>query len=372
MIIVISTTNLKVIEVQIKVLRRSILFCCKCGSELRLNSKFCSKCGYKVDAIYNKQQNMSQHKKKTFSLGGNKIVFENGMCEYIEVRAQFEKYASKNKVLFIEWYKNTINSFDDFISLPLSKVEELVTNQVKLGIDTLLHFGIDYVDKELLINEIFNNSAIENFFELYINGISEIINKVNHDEEARKYRQELRGHRWHGGGFGFSGAIKGSIKAGMLNVGSRALGTIPEALNKIVTNAEVDSMKSNLMHSNEIYNSLVQGLYSLSCKVFDQVSKYLQYEKKIIDYDETSISKITVAKLHNYMQMFKDGKISKIKTISKISECLNEYPFHLHFYRDLYVLERCLNTELLIIAEYTGSTYEYQLWKNRIDSESSN
>ena len=104
-----------------------------------------------------------------------------------------------------------------------------------------------------------------------------IMEKIENDAQLSKYRQMLRGSRWSGGGFSIRGAIEGSMKAGLMNIGSRALGTIPEALNKIVSSGEADSMKHELMRNE--YGSLANGLYDLSCKTFEIVVCHLQDEE---------------------------------------------------------------------------------------------
>ena len=100
------------------------MFCYKCGCELLEKAKFCHKCGNKIDLFQSQEQqrflNLNMYKEKTFLLGKNKIVFKDGMCEYIEVRAPFEKQASDNKVIFMEWYDKTIKNLKKRIFLEKS------------------------------------------------------------------------------------------------------------------------------------------------------------------------------------------------------------------------------------------------------------
>lgn len=346
------------------------MYCFKCGCELIENAKFCYKCGNKLeycDSLHtgeNAETRKEIYKKRVFQIGKNRIVFEDGMCEYIEVRRPFEEQASENKVAFKEWYVDKIKSFDDFVKYPIDKINELLELQVDMGVDTLFRFGIDYVDKTLLVTKVLENNDLREIFQSYTTGITMVMEKIENDAQERKYRQRLRGSRWRGGGFGISGAIQGSIEASVMNIGSRALGTIPEALNKIVSSGEVDTMKDDLIR--EEYVPLAEGVYELSCKVFDVIVHYLQNEKKIIYLDTSDIEKREVPRLNNYMQLWREGKINKQEAINKITIGLKCCPFHLHFYRDLYILDHGLDYDLLEVAQYTGSTYEYERWKERI------
>ena len=164
-------------------------------------------------------------------------------------------------------------------------------------------------------------------------------------------------------------AIKGSIEASIMNMGSKALGAIPEALNKIMNDADVESMKRELMRNSEVYASLVEGMYDLLCKVFYCVEKYLVLEEKLIYYDEKNIHKIELARLRNYMNLYNNGGIRKVDVMEKVADGLGKCPFHLHFYRDLYILDKGLDSEIYQIAVYTGSEYEYEAWVKRIDEK---
>ena len=94
------------------------------------------------------------------------------------------------------------------------------------AVDLLLEYGIDYVTKEDLRNKLTDKI-----------GKTDLVQAMQEDQEAiEAYQHELAVEaqankaNWQGGGFGITGAVKGAIKAQMLNTAQDALSSLGRTL----------------------------------------------------------------------------------------------------------------------------------------------
>lgn len=356
------------------------MFCYKCGTKLADGAQFCHRCGASLSAITIKAgsdiksetnpKSKQKYAVKNFSINGSKIIFKDGMCEYITVRKPFEQNASTYKERFFENYHTLVKSFEDFLKVPMSQFQGMYTEQIKYAVSVLMKKGIDYVDEDIIRQKVLEYVDIDALLGPYYSGIEEIAEKAECDAQNSKMRQEMRGHRWSGGGFGIKGAIVGSFKASMMNMGSRALGSVYESLNKVVTDAETESMQKDLMFKKDIDSYLSKALYEICRVVFYVVRDYLCSERKMIRYynlydnkqlNEKEFIKKEKAKFNNYMDMYLNHQLNEKETIKKVCECLQKCPYNIGFYEVIYILEPHLEPELMSLCRYLGLEKEFEL-----------
>ncbi|MGN0469682.1 MAG: zinc-ribbon domain-containing protein [Acutalibacteraceae bacterium] len=345
------------------------MFCYKCGTKLADGAQFCHRCGASLSAITIKAgsdiksetnpKSKQKYAVKNFSINGNKIIFKDGMCEYITVRKPFEQNASTYKERFFENYHTLVKSFEDFLKVPMSQFQGMYTEQIKYAVSVLIKKGIDYVDEDTIRQKVLEYVDIDALLEPYYSGIEEIAEKAECDAQNSKMRQEMRGHRWSGGGFGIKGAIVGSFKAGMMNMGSRALGSVYESLNKVVTDAETESMQKDLMFKKDIDSYLSKALYRICLVVFYVVSDYLCSEGKMTRYYDSYDKE--KAKLNNYMDMYLNKQLNEKEFIKKVCECLQKCPYYIKCYEVICILEPRSEPELMSLCRYLGLEKEFEL-----------
>ncbi len=102
--------------------------------------------------------------------------------------------------------------------------------------------------------------GIESAYECVELDLDEIIEDKNAKIQSRAYRKATRG-RFVGGGFGISGAIKGSVKAGALNATTGLAHGAVNTLGNIGSSLGA-SMKKAALYNNETRETLGDGIFS--------------------------------------------------------------------------------------------------------------
>ena len=122
------------------------------------------------------------------------------------------------------------------------------------------------VSESMYIQQVIDFEKIDNAYEYVESELEEIIEDKNEIMQYRAARKANRS-RFVGGGFGISGAIKGSMKAGALNA---ATGMVHGSINAIgnIGSAVGASMKKAALYNEETKETLNTGIYNAISKTF--------------------------------------------------------------------------------------------------------
>lgn len=256
------------------------------------------------------QKNQSQNiieQGRNYNIGGYIITFDSNEIIYLDCYKMFHIKFLENIEKFTAYRRENISSLDDIVDKSIPAIQMCADSMVELGVDTLLRFSIDYIDKSMLKNELLQQYPIEEEFADVLKAFQSI----------ERYAQQLNiesnsGMRFQGGGFGISGAISGAIKAEMLNVGMDAL----SGLGKMVTgNTDDDKMrryKGKLFEEIGARNEL-NCLYHWCGGVFPIVYKILVREGLLsqVYFDEGKAT----AKFNNITRMIDQKQYDRDKAI---------------------------------------------------------
>jgi hypothetical protein len=147
--------------------------------------------------------------------------------------------------------------------------------------------------------------------------------------ERRALSKKARSGYWVGGGFGIKGAIKGKIKADILNAGGAALNSAGNAVRTAIQAgrdySKEESLKNELMQSwqfihaimvglKQFLKSLVELLLEAFCETKDR-QEGLEIYEQIQNYSRTKVKKTS---------------------LEKAIQSLNDHPFDIDMYANLY------------------------------------
>lgn len=115
------------------------------------------------------------------------------------------------------------------------------------------------ISEDIYINQIIDCTEVDHAYEYVMSDLEDIIDDKKEKMEYRAARKNNR-NRFVGGGFGFSGAIKGSMEAGALNAAS---GLAHSSVNTIgnIGSALGASMKKSALYNEDTRDTLNTGVY---------------------------------------------------------------------------------------------------------------
>lgn len=193
--------------------------CSKCGVSNADGAKFCSRCGNKLP-----QQDPIRLEPMKFHLGGYdelKIILSPAAMLFGQAiePVMNDAWAAYNKMRgeFVN-----VHSMEDAFKYAIPAFAEAFR---KLNEDMYLFFLAtktnNFTEQDLFdtfVNECDLENKIGDIYNAYLK-LSDYADKM---KAARNIQRSSRMY-WQGGGFGIKGAIKGAIKAGIMNAGTRAV-----------------------------------------------------------------------------------------------------------------------------------------------------
>ena len=348
------------------------MYCTNCGTELFLNVKFCHNCGCKVEHAKKENMVLCENDKagKTFHILDNcDIVFTQDVCNYIEIRYIFEK----NVLTTYNTFKNYLNQdIKDIFSLydsGMEKYQEILSDFVTIGVEILLVKGIDYITSSIFIKR-YNEECAQTEGFIYLKKCMEELLKIEtyaNELHARRNFQRNTRSQWTGGGFGIKGAIKGTIKAELLNIGTNALRNIGDSITDSKDKEQIRNYAGQIFRTGNGKRFLATSLYYMICDI-GCFTYDLLVEAGVYNQVELLSNEVLEAKVQNTMLLYKSGKYDKHEAINRLCRCIELSPFHLWPIRDIYKIDRSTKTILLELGEYLGIKKEIVNWMEKIDA----
>ena len=162
--------------------------------------------------------------------------------------------------------------------------------------------------------------------------------RLNAMDSSRKYT-------WVGGGFGIRGAIKGQIKAGLLNAGGSAINSIENATKRAVQSyrdsANMSRAKNEVMESTEFLDAILSEAYEF----YDDLRKHLLWQLRGDSEKSKNVSKYISGKNQK-----RNLKLSRDQAI----ELLAKNPFDYNPYACMYKINRNYGAGLSELAMFCG------------------
>lgn len=202
---------------------------------------------------------------------------------------------------------------------------ELLTETAEKMLDSLGQQKIYTIDINIL-NEKYSawidfdtwRTALEEFAE-------KCVECVYSEEQMKVYREQRKNYRGRfvGGGFGISGAIKGSMKAGALNMATGAAHSVINTIGNMNSDAKIRANKKRLYERSDTINALCEALYTSVLSIHTVFTRII--------WEETHVyigkpDKIDVDKANAINNSIKAGRYQgDIRRALAESLCLNVY-----------------------------------------------
>ena len=339
--------------------------------------------------------------KRDFFFCGEQLNFPEGFDEYNAVRVAFNRRAFNAQAEMTECYEKQINKIEDILTKGVSTMERINRESAEFAISVLMYYGIEWVTPDALIKfrgsvvDIYNNKKesdyidLERTFEHLIDNslkpikakIEVVIDFQNNLSYQKQVQRASRSH-WAGGGFGFKGAIKGAMMAGMMNAGTGIFRGIGDSFADARDARRVQALKDSvvdgampLANFNYIVKTYVYHLYEITnCYLLNSFysSEYrYQGEAKIIRWAGRRDINEAAGKFSNYELFYKNGA----KTADEVKTAILEYMianiWDINALRSLYLLsESAADKESIInLTPYLGLQYEFANIALNIDAD---
>lgn len=104
------------------------------------------------------------------------------------------------------------------------------------------------------------------------------IQDIASDLKAQRNLKIASRGRWVGGGFGFKGAIKGALSAGLMNAGADAFHFFGDVARESRDESRIEAMEKELRNNDETKNRIIVGLKQCVWGCFHGVLDELKLE----------------------------------------------------------------------------------------------
>lgn len=247
----------------------ALIICPECGKEFSDLAKACPQCGCPVDAIVEmkKEEKKTYKIVNTYNILGDIFNVNESLDKYLKMRKRIEdgrnRYIDIAKDLYYGFgnIDRLIEEFPEHYSV-------LVETQIKNAVDILNSCGIYDIDVATFYKKYQKEIDVTRYFSPIVEKYLAILDYQNYAEEYHNYVREVRKHTWSGGGFGVSGALKGSIKAELMNVGTGFIHSFSDNSKRAEDRVYVEQEKFKLYKNEETQKMVVQAYV----RIYDAIS----------------------------------------------------------------------------------------------------
>ena len=280
---------------------------------------------------------------------------------------EYHAFEAVVKIKEIEIAKKCVdvNNFDalferqfDYVAHALDEVKTYIFEEMLLG------EGVDNVSSTELTDK-----ASESFVIRFSN-IKKAWQTVALYEEELGIESQCR-TRWVGGGFGITGAIKGAVKAKVMNVGTDIATGIFKSITGTTDADKIGKLKKKLFDElkNDKKDEMLEAFHHISMDLFDFVySKLIEngYRGRVAFNREGANTKYS-----NTMYMFTRDKKSFDETFYSICECIEMNPLEQKYYEALYYMAPISAVKEVLLSVYADDDGSWMLARalSRIDTE---
>lgn len=268
-------------------------FCSFCGSPLATGSKFCSQCGKSVLVQEEEQKSkenqapsriqndtgpnsssLSPEAMCTIKIGKYNLLVAESVIAYNEFRTHFVNYAEQSQLDYISFYDKEVSDFESLYNNGIPEYIDAATKTIDFAVSVLSRYGVS-----ISSDEFFQQAKQRIDFTEDLRQYAEIADRfMEFVEQLQSYRASERtgGAHWQGGGFGLSGAIKGALMAGGLNLATDAVRGIGHMVQGSADRARLKKLQIDLYNERDHKKYLSECLYRLCIELFYPATRLLE------------------------------------------------------------------------------------------------
>lgn len=313
---------------------------------------------------------------KNYKLCGYTFSCENqDLTDYFSVRYAFNQRAFLAQAEMTSCYEQQITSINSILSTGVEIMERINKESCEFAVSVLMHYGIETVTPDDLVNDnhsfyddtpngqrydaIFNISQYT-FSDLVKDNLMPIrrqVEKVQDFERELSFERQMqkrgRAH-WQGGGFGFSGAIKGALMAGMMNAGTSVIRGIGDSFADAKDASRVRDLKNMIVSGdmplanfNYIVKTYVMYLWKITMGYLSASVRQRRNNSPIFKFVSQSVVDDAIKRFSNYEMSYKNGSKTKDEIIKATIEYYAINPFDVNALRVLYLLNPDSRTAII-------------------------
>lgn len=191
-------------------------------------------------------------KQRRFSPSEERIVYNS-------YRKEFANLADQVVARFTALYQSN-TSLEDVVQKAPAQFEEALQPVLERCVELLMEHDVLTVDVQLLLDTY--GQQMDAWSDCYMKIRDQYAEIVLNEEDLDQYRRERRQNRGRviGGGFGFSGAVKGMATAGAMNMALGAGHMLVNGLGKITSSIAASAKKSRVFRDPDTLATLQQGI----------------------------------------------------------------------------------------------------------------
>ena len=321
--------------------------------------------GWRLKESYKKarEERMEAMRRKTFKiLGRYEVNFTSDFVKYNEVRSVLERNEAFAQTVFREicWESPEFHSFDGVFSKMMPAAMHHIEGAAETGVELLMKHSVDYIDKDALLERVFEKCSFESAF-AEIFAAREVVLEAMGEIQA-----ETPSSRWVGGGFGFTGAIKGAIKASAMNLAADALSGFGKMITGNTKDARIRKIKEAVYEEiNPVY-VCIRGFHTVYENMIKCILEILIEEGQIPNVTIGDTKKVE-GKYKNIVRRYESGSCSKDEAITNLCQCIEMHPYHYWWPAYIYKIDKRSKNDILKLGEYLGLVTKYKTLGNWIE-----
>lgn len=281
----------------------------------------------------------------SFALGNYRLTFDDSIKEYMEISKEMDEFSRplitelKNSYKKLENIESVHNQFLNIGEAALEKVAEQ-------AIKICSRYGIYGINAERILNaNDFQSSAMDTWLQCFStvdNVYIQIESKAAAEKGERELRKEMR-MRLVGGGFGLTGAAKGMLQAGAINMLTGAAYDFVNMFGNNQSDAEASKNKDVLYQAKETLYTLQFG-FAVAANIIKQE---LLLVVGIKPFEDNNIEKAALI-----LENIKKGNIEKPNIEDALVSALLLNPFDSNIYTAYFVRLGDINYQLEEMAKF--------------------
>lgn len=281
-------------------------------------------------------------------LFNRKIIIDDEIILFNDLRKEFDETIGLACNFSFKSELNRFKNIDELVEkLPILSnkyIDSIVDEAIKVLVSIKIYdYNVDMFKEEYL----------EDYFDYseYYYGLRNLYLKIiGHQDETNQQRQIERSNRskWQGGGFGVSGAIKGAMTAGALNLGTGIFRGIGDSIVDVNDKSKIRKLKEWLFENEDVKLALIQGMEMCMWGIFQALIDLLSniLNRNLFKFD----IKKSEAIFENMTKHVKD----KNEIIDGVVQSINLYPYHEEYYEFLIDKFSDPKNEIEKVAEFFG------------------
>lgn len=260
----------------------ALITCTECGKQFSDRANACPNCGCPTEVILKEigeKGSADIPSEETIVARYDILGKEFAVTEKLDKSLQMKKHLYD----FIPQFSSSIEKVYKSLGT-IDKVLEVIPDNLAESLDMcvdnaskiLVAHGVYEFDKDRFFTkyeELFDTSdLLSPIVERYL----KILDLESEISSYHDYIASTRKNAWAGGGFGIGGAIKGAIKAQMLNYGNAFLHSIPDSRRRAQDQAKVKKLKEELYNDPKSLAAIIDGYTCILTNVMNAVFHELE------------------------------------------------------------------------------------------------